>query len=143
MRITAHILLVAVLLAGSGVPQELTKSNCPVVLLRGAATPDRIAVTFRNVAGTPIRELRFHCKLVDARRDKAELGSCSETKAHFLPGKEYTTMYSFAVPGPVLVSVKNVVFADGREWKPEGSSGCKTLKIRLKQTTQPGRHPLR
>jgi hypothetical protein len=106
----------------------LAADSCPVHLVRGTADVNHLSITFINTSTQPIRALSFHCKLVDARKDNAEIAHCYDTNAHFLPHTEYTTAYSVDVRGPVLVWVKEAVFANGRKWKPTGST-CNILKV--------------
>ena len=107
-------------------------SACPVLLVSGAADPDVVSVTFRDIGKLPIRRLEFNCKL-EARTHPAQHSQCYEPNASFMPQTEYTVKYSYArgLRGPVLVSLKSVTFSDGHTWKPSQRDPCRVLKIRL------------
>jgi len=103
---------------------------CPLTFISGSVTQHVVSITFRNAGTKPISELDFDCKAVDLNTDKSHGGHCFEEGANFLPGRQYTTKYSFVGPkiGTVLMSVKGVTFTDGGKWKPAKDSGCKVLK---------------
>jgi hypothetical protein len=104
---------------------------CPVMLVSGSGRAGAIDLTFRNRDKLPIRRLEFTCRIANAPA-KAALVPCYEPNASFLPGGQYTLTYG--VPGgrgPVVVSVKSAMFADGRTWKPSKHDPCRVLKIPL------------
>jgi hypothetical protein len=128
----AHTIQLIVLIAlAAGRPND--NYACPVLLVSGEADSDTIAVTFRNVDRLPIRRLEFNCKLADARADKAHARHCLEPNASFVPRTEFTVSYAYprGARGPLLVSVKSVMFSDGHTWKPSKSGSCRVLKIQL------------
>jgi hypothetical protein len=51
----------------------------------------------------------------------------------FLPGAQYTTIYAIpaGIPGTVAVSVKSLLWWDGRTWKPTKQDPCRVLKIQV------------
>lgn len=128
--------VLALLVVTANRPAIAAADVCPVRLLRGTAEPSRLSITFINTGNEAIRTLSFHCKLVDAPNDKADVAHCYDTDAHYLPNHEDTTAYSIDVRGPVLVSMKEVVFANGRKWKAKPSQ-CDVLKIVPKYHRQP------
>ncbi len=118
------------LLAVFLVPLAGASSDCPVMLISGAGDQDAISLTFRNTGKLPIRRLEFNCRRVNARADKARRNHCYEPNVSFLPRTEYTLQYGYPDgKGPVLVSLKSVMFSDGRTWKPSRRDPCRTLKI--------------
>ena len=117
----------AILLALPALPGRA----CPVMLVSGSGRAGAIDLTFRNRSKLPIRRLEFTCKMANAPA-KAAVVPCSEPNASFLPNGQYTLTYG--VPsgrGPVLVSVKSVMFSDGNNWKPSKRDPCRVLKIAL------------
>jgi hypothetical protein len=126
MRKAVQLAALAVFLA----PLACASSTCPVMLVSGAGARDTISVTFRNLGKLPIRRLEFNCRRVNARAGKAERSHCYEPNVSFLPRTEYTLQYGYPDgKGPVLVSLKSVMFSDGRTWKPSRRDPCRTLKI--------------
>lgn len=119
-----------VILAVFLVPVAEASSACPVVLVSGAGAQDTISVTFRNLGKLPIRRLEFNCRRANARPGEAERSHCYEPNASFLPRTEYTLQYGYPDgKGPVLVSLKSVMFSDGNTWKPSKRDPCRMLKI--------------
>jgi hypothetical protein len=107
-----------------------SQQRLPGPLVSGAGAQDTISVTFRNLGKLPIRRLEFNCRRANARPGKAEHSHGYEPNVSFLPRTEYTLQYGYPDgKGPVLVSLKSVMFSDGNTWKPSKRDPCRTLKI--------------
>jgi len=121
-----------VLLTLLAVPRaDAAKSACPVLLVSGTGDHDGINVTFRNIGKLPIRRMEFNCRPLHAQTGRAQLGHCSEPNASFVPRTEFTVSYPYpgGKPGPLLVSLKSVMFSDGHTFKPSKRDPCRVLKI--------------
>jgi hypothetical protein len=111
--------------------QGLPARACPVMLVSGSGRAGAIDLTFRNRDRLPIRRLEFTCRVANATAKTAPV-PCYEANASFLPGEQFTLTYG--VPsgrGPIVVSVKSVMFSDGRTWKPTKRDPCRVLKIQV------------
>lgn len=127
------IVVVAIFLLSMAASACAAGSPCQVALLSGEANGGTISLTFRNLARVPIRRLDFSCRLTRAQSSKIQPPQCVEPNASFLPQSVYTVHYAYSrgTRGPVVVSVRRVLFSDGHTWQPTRALGCRVLTVQL------------
>jgi hypothetical protein len=127
-------IMAAALLTLTLVYLAIAAGPCPITLLSGVGDTDVFTVTFRIRGKLPIRRLEFNCIPVHRQINKSQSAHCVEENSYFLSGNEYTVRYGYpgGKPTAIVVSLKNVLLANGMAWKPTKAERCRVLRIQPK-----------